>query len=57
VRLTIAHRYDFRDGGDSIGRDLIQPRAWDAARDLAGPFALPESRAEWERLARQPELE
>jgi hypothetical protein len=57
VRLTIAHRYDFRDGGDSIGRDLIQPGAWDAARDLPGPFGLPESRAEWERLARQPELE
>ena len=57
MRITIAHRFDFRDGRDSIGRDLIQPRAWDAARDLPGPFGLPESRAEWERLARQPELE
>jgi hypothetical protein len=56
VRLTIAHVYDFRDDGGSIGGDLLHPEAWDAARDLAGPFGLPVSRAEWERLAAQPDL-
>lgn len=57
VRVTIAHTFDFRDDGKKIGDDLILPQAWDAARSTNGPFALPESREEWERLARQPELE
>jgi hypothetical protein len=57
VRLTIAHRYDFRDDRKAIGDDLILPEAWDAARDTSGAFGLPESRDEWERLAGQPQLE
>lgn len=57
MRLTIAHRYDFRDDRRAIGDDLVLPEAWDAARDTSGAFGLPESRDEWERLAGQPQLE
>ena len=57
MRVTIAHTFDFRDDGKAIGDDLILPHAWDAARGTTGPFGLPETRDEWERLARQPELE
>lgn len=57
MRVTIAHTFDFRDDGKTIGDDLVLPQAWDAARDTTGPFGLPESREEWERMARQPLLE
>lgn len=57
MRITIAHTYDFRDDGKTIGDNLLLPQAWDAARDTIGPFGLPESREEWERLAGQPQLE
>ena len=57
MRLTIAHRYDFREDRKAIGKDLILPTGWDAARDTSGAFGLPESRDEWERLAGQPQLE
>lgn len=57
MRVTIAHTFDFRDDRKSIGSNLILPQAWDAARDTDGPFRLPGSREEWERAARQPQLE
>jgi len=51
VRLTIPHYFDFGSDRAAIGGDLSEPAAWDAARDSAGAFGLPESRAEWEAKA------
>ena len=57
MRVTIAHTFDFREDSKTIGSDLTLPHAWDAARDTAGPFGLPASREEWERLADREQLE
>lgn len=56
MRLTLRHTYDFGAEGGAVGDDLVRPEAWDAARDLAGPFALPATRMEWEARASSPEL-
>ena len=57
VRVTIAHTFDFREDSKTIGNDLTLPKAWDAARDTSGPFGLPASREEWERVAGQEQLQ
>jgi hypothetical protein len=51
VRLTLRHTYDFGADGARVGRSLVTAEGWDAARDLRGPFGLPEDRAAWEALA------
>jgi hypothetical protein len=51
IRLTVPHSYDFGDDRASIGRNLVTPEGWDAARATVGPFGLPATRREWERLA------
>jgi hypothetical protein len=56
MRLTIPHYFDFGADRSRIGRRLVQPAAWDAARDTKGPFGLPETRAEWEAKAADPAL-
>lgn len=54
--MTLRHTYDFGADGGTVGDDLVRPEAWDAVRDLAGPFGLPRNRAEWEARASSPEL-
>lgn len=39
-----------------MGADLVRPSAWDAARDISGPFGLPDERTAWEQVAAVPEL-
>jgi len=56
MRLTIPHYFDFGVDRDRVGRRLVQPGAWDAARDTDGPFGLPDTRAEWEAKAADPAL-
>ena len=56
MRLTIPHYFDFGADRRHVGRRLAQPGAWDAARDMKGPFGLPETRAEWEMKAADPAL-
>jgi hypothetical protein len=56
MRITLARRFDFRGDAGSVGRDLVTPEGWDAARANVGGFQLPSTRAEWERLADAPEL-
>jgi hypothetical protein len=56
VRVTLRHRFDFGDTKRVVGADLVQPSAWDAVRETAGPFGLPAERSEWEQTAAQPEL-
>jgi hypothetical protein len=56
MRLTIPHYFDFGADRPRVGRRLVQPGAWDAARDTKGPFGLPETRAEWEAKAADPAL-
>jgi hypothetical protein len=56
MRLTIPHYFDFGVDRDRVGRRLVQPGAWDAARDTDGPFGLPDTRAEWEAKAGDPAL-
>jgi hypothetical protein len=51
VRLTLRHTYDFGADGPRVGRNLVSAEAWDAARDLRGPFGLPEDRTAWEAQA------
>ncbi len=50
------HFYDFGSAAARVGDDLVRPEAWDAVRELPGPFELPASRAEWEAKAETPEL-
>jgi hypothetical protein len=57
MRLTIPHCFDFGPDRARIGGELLHPAAWDAARDSAGPFVLPESRADWEARGANAELE
>ncbi len=56
MRLTIRHHYDFGADRDRVGAELNSAASWDALRETAGPFGLPESREEWEAAARRPEL-
>jgi hypothetical protein len=56
VRVTIRKAYDFGGDRDAVGRDLIRPEGWDAARESSTAFGLPGSRPEWEQLADAPEL-
>ena len=59
MRLTVRHHFDFGADRALIGDDLVRPEAWDALRtQTSGPFALAETREEWERTAdAHPELE
>lgn len=56
MRIKVRHAYDFGVAREAVGGDLLQPRAWDAARTAPGPFQLPETRAQWESLADDEEL-
>ncbi|MDX6475984.1 MAG: hypothetical protein QOH95_1495 [Gaiellaceae bacterium] len=56
MKIRVRHTYDFGDAREAVGDDLLQPRAWDAAREVPGPFHLPESRAAWEARADDAEL-
>lgn len=50
--MTLSHYYAFGDEAPLIGRELRGPSAWDALRiGTSGPFALPQTRTEWEALA------
>ena len=49
MKLRVRHVYDFGPEGKAVGRNLVSPEAWDAARDIPGPFGLSETREEWER--------
>jgi hypothetical protein len=52
MRLTVPHWFNFGDDRALVGDDLVRPEAWDALRTgTSGPFALPATRAEWERAA------
>lgn len=52
VRITVPHYFDFGEDRSLVGDDLVRPEAWDALRTgTTGPFGLPDSRGEWERLA------
>jgi hypothetical protein len=52
VRVTIRHYFDFADDRAIVGADLVRPEAWDALRiQTNGPFGLPSTRAQWERIA------
>ena len=54
MRVTLKHRFDFGADRDLVGADLRRPEAWDALRTrTTGAFALPDDRAEWERVADQ----
>jgi hypothetical protein len=59
MRLTLRHHFDFGADRAVVGDDLVRPEAWDALRtQTSGPFALAETREEWERTADgHPELE
>lgn len=57
MRIRVRHAYDFGPERVRVGRTLLQPAAWDAARSLPGSFELPETREEWERAARRDDLE
>jgi hypothetical protein len=59
MRLTVRHHFDFGADRALVGDDLVRPEAWDALRtQTSGPFALAETREEWERTADEhPELE
>jgi hypothetical protein len=51
VKFTLPHYYDFGGARRQIGRDLVRPDAWDAARETTGPFGLPATRDAWEQAA------
>jgi hypothetical protein len=52
VRLTLPHYYDFGSERELVGDNLLRPEAWDALRtQSSGPFSLPATRAEFERVA------
>ena len=54
MRLTIRHKFDFGADRALVGNDLVRPEAWDALRTQTdGPFALPATREEWERVGRR----
>jgi hypothetical protein len=57
VRIRVRHRYDFGAAREHVGASLLTAESWDAARSLPGPFALAQTRAEWEQAAAQPNLE
>src|SRR6476661_11210114 len=57
MRIRVRHAYDFGPARSVVGNDLVQAGAWDAARSLPGPFALPRDRADWERAAALPDLD
>ena len=59
MRLTVRHHFDFGADRALVGDDLIRPEAWDALRtQTSGPFALAETREQWERTADEhPEIE
>jgi hypothetical protein len=57
MRIRVRHSYDFGSARGVVGDDLVKARAWDAARSLPGPFALPRNRSEWERAAALPDLD
>jgi hypothetical protein len=56
VRLVVRHTYDFGPDRERIGRDLLRPEAWDAARATAGAFGLPSTRSAWEGVAARDDL-
>ena len=52
MRLTVPHWFDFGAERELVGDDLVRPEAWDALRTrTTGPFSLPDTREEWERVA------
>jgi hypothetical protein len=51
IPLTLEHYYDFGPDRERVGQELKTPAAWDAIRDLPGPFGLPETRDLWELAA------
>lgn len=56
MRITLPHYFDFGEDRSLVGDDLVRPEAWDALRTKTdGPFALPEGRADWERMANERE--
>ena len=55
MKLKLRRVYDFGADAATVGRDLLSPEGWDAARDLEGPFGLPSTRAEWLAAAATPE--
>jgi hypothetical protein len=59
IPVTISHYFDFGADRELVGDDLVRPEAWDALRtQTTGPFALPETREELERVAdERPEIE
>jgi hypothetical protein len=58
MRITMRHYFDFGSERALVGHDLVRPEAWDALRVRSGgPFAMPESRVELDRVADEhPEL-
>ena len=55
MRIAVRRVYDFGTQAAQVGPTLLSPAAWDAVRQLPGPFRLPESRAEWLEVgAREP---
>src|SRR5256886_14848093 len=52
MRITMRHYFDFGSERALVGDDLARPEAWDALRVRSGgPFAMPESRVELDRVA------
>jgi hypothetical protein len=52
MRITVPHYFDFGADRDLVGDELVRPEAWDALRTRSdGPFALPSTREQWERVA------
>src|SRR4029450_13521077 len=52
MRITMRHYFDFGSERALVGDDLARPEAWDALRVRSGgPFAMPESRVEVDRVA------
>jgi hypothetical protein len=52
MRITVPHYFDFGADRTLVGDDLLRPEAWDALRTRSeGPFALPATREDWERVA------
>ena len=56
MKIRVRHTFDFGAARTAVGPNLRRPAAWDAARSAPGAFALPESRADWERLADRDDL-
>src|SRR5919198_782394 len=50
--ITVRHYYEFGEDRPLVGDELVRPEAWDAIRTRTnGPFSLPATRVEWERMA------